>query len=144
MEHIIYNSEDEDSEFTFRDEFANLNKELDKWILVIADLGLWNGRKSGWRISKAKNLQVILTFAQGDFYKVFYDSETDDVKADDVHHDGTNHYTFRGIKNNTDIGSLLTKIYLGEHTQADIDKYTVPLGQCVRKIYGWKKDIKKK
>ena len=40
----------EELERNFDDERANLNIPLDGDILVIADLGLWNGRRQGYKI----------------------------------------------------------------------------------------------
>lgn len=147
MEYIIYNSESKTSEYDFDDENANLDIELDNGfntIICIADLGLWDGRKSGYKMLSGNKVNQILSQAQGDFYKVAYDSETDDVKATDIHHDGTNYYTFREVRKNKDISILQNLIYNGKATQADIDKFTKPLGKYVRKVYGWKKDKKNK
>lgn len=147
MEHIIYDSESETSERDFDDENVNLDIELDNGfntIICIADLGLWSGRKSGYKMLAGNKVNQVLSQAQGDYYKVVYDSETDDVKATDTHHDGTNYYTFRELKRNMDITILQDLIYYGKATQADIDKFTKPLGKYVRKVYGWKKDRKSK
>ena len=147
MEHTIYDSESETAEYDYADEQANLDVELDGGfgcIICIADLGLWDGRKRGYRMIRGKTVNQILTVQQGDYFKVFYDSETDDVKAVDTHHDGTNHYTFREVRKNKDISILQDLIYNGKATQADIDKFTKPLGKYVRKVYGWKKDRKNK
>ena len=42
----------EELERNFDDERANLNIPLDGRVIAIADLGLWNGRKQGYRILK--------------------------------------------------------------------------------------------
>lgn len=145
MEHTIYNSESKTSESDFTDEQTNLDVELDGGdycIICIADLGLWYGRRPGYKMLPGNKVNQVLSQAEGDYYKVVYDSETDDVKATDIHHDGTNHYTFREVRKNKDISTLKTLIYNGKATQADIDKFTKPLGKYVRKVYGWKKDKK--
>jgi hypothetical protein len=142
MEHIIYDSESETSEYDFDDESANLDIELDNGyntIICIADLGLWDGRKSGYKMLAGNKVNQVLSQAQGEYYKVVYDSETDDVKATDIHHDGTNYYIFRELKKNMDITILQDLIYYGKATQADINKFTKPIGKYVRKVYGWKK-----
>lgn len=36
----------------YEDECANLNLDLGAELVVIADLGLWNGRQTGYRESK--------------------------------------------------------------------------------------------
>ena len=51
----------------FDDEYKyNLNKTLSNRILCIADLGLWHGRKTGYKLLN-DNLNEILTAAQGDY-----------------------------------------------------------------------------
>ena len=85
------------SEIHFQDEENNLNKELNNDILVIASIGKWNGRVNGYRVISG-NLQNILYQACGDYYHVYYDGYN--ILAKDCHHDGTNYYTFRVIKDN--------------------------------------------
>lgn len=139
-EHIIYDSVKKDSDIRFEDEGTNLDMELDGNILVIADLGLWNGRRRGYKIL-GTNLRDILFAAQGDCYRVYFDSTDGEVKADDVHHDGTNHYLFREIRRGVHDHAVLTGgICGGTYAQRDIDRYTKSLGKRVRRIYGWRKD----
>ena len=112
----------------------NLNKTLPNRILCIADLGLWQGRKTGYKLL-GDNLNEILTVAQGDYYKVYYDGYN--VRAEDNHHDGTNYYTFRVIKDNVNIDNLLNKLYNGTATNNDINNYTKSLKSEIKSIYGW-------
>ena len=121
--------QDFDAEYNY-----NLNKTLSNNILVIANLGLWNGRKTGYKML-GNNLNEILTVAQGDYYKVYYDGYN--IKAEDCHHDGTNYYTFRVIKDNVNIDNLLDKLYNGTATNNDINNYTKSLRDEVKQIYGW-------
>ena len=136
----IYDSDSEDSDIWFHDEMANLDIPLGRDMVVIADLGLWNGRHSGYRLIHNANVKYVLRQAQGDFYKVEWDADTDDVVAEDVHHDGTNYYTFRLAKANVNLDKLCDLIYRGVATQEDIDRYTMPIGKYVRKVYGWKRN----
>lgn len=122
------------AEMDFESEEENLNKPLENNILIIADLGLWNGRKSGYKIIK-NNLKEILYSATGDYYHLYYDGFN--VCARDSHHDGVNYYTFREIKSGVNIDNLLDKIYSGIATQADINRYTKSLRPYVKQIYGW-------
>lgn len=147
MEHIIYDSEKDTEGFDFEDEQANLDVELDGGygcMIVIADLGLWDGRHKGYRMIAGLTVNVALGVFQGDSYKLVYDSDTDDVKGVDSHHDGTNYYTFREVRKGKDISELQDLIYSEKATQEDIDKYTKPLGKYVRRVYGWKKTKPKK
>jgi len=122
------------SQIDFEDEEGNLNLELPHKIICIANLGLWNGKHTGYKIL-GYNLKEILYQAQGDYYKVYYDGYN--IKATDIHHDGTNHYTFRMIKPNMNIELLLTKLYNGTAQATDINNYTTSLRKYAKEIYGW-------
>jgi hypothetical protein len=131
----IYNERDFLAQMDFDDECVNLNKELSNKILCIASLGLWYGNRTGYKILD-NNLKSILYQAQGDYYHVYYDGYN--VVAKDCHHDGTNYYTFRLIKDNVNIDNLLNKLYSGTATNNDINNYTKSLRDTVKRIYGWR------
>lgn len=139
MKHMIYDSDTDTDGFTFTGESANLaTKKTKRNIIVIADLGLWDGRHMGYKVLSAGSLSKILSVTQGDSFKLYYDDETDNVVMEDSHHDGTNVYTFREARAKVDYDGLLDLIYFEKATEDDIDKYTTALGKYVRKIYGWK------
>ena len=117
----------------YDDEKINLNKILDGNIICIANLGLWNGKKSGYKIL-SDNLNNIFDVCE-DYNEFFIDNY--DVKAKCTHHDGTNYYTFREIKQDVNIDILTDKIYNGNFTQKDITRYTKSLKPYLKKIYGW-------
>lgn len=120
------------------DERVNLNIQLSQPILVIADLGLWTGRHSGYREILSGNIRDCL-YSEYD-YTTWYVDKDGDLRCDDVHHDGTNHYLYRVFKDSaTDEQreDLLDKIYCGIATQADIDRVTRRLGDEIGKVYGW-------
>ena len=98
------------------DERVNLNIQLSQPIIVIGDLGRWNGRVAG------------------------YVDKYGDLRADAVHHDGTNHYLYRVFKDGvTDmqIENLQDKIYNGKATRADITRVTKRLGDDIAGVYGF-------
>lgn len=139
MKHMIYDSDTDTEGFTFTGERANLaTKNTKRDIIVIADLGLWDGRHMGYKVLSEGSLSKILSVSQGDSFKLYYDDETDNVVMEDSHHDGTNVYTFREARAKVDYDGLLDLIYFEKATDEDIDKYTTSLGKYVRKIYGWK------
>lgn len=118
------------------DERANLSKEIDGRILVIADLGLWDGRKSGYRIL-SKDISSILSCAEGDLIEWY--ALNHNVRAIDTHHDGTNNYLFRVIREDRNINNLLEDIYSGVAVSRDkINYYTKSLYPYVANIYGWR------
>ena len=120
------------------DERANLNIQLPEEILVIADLGLWNGRPMGYKEIPSGNIKDCL-YSDTD-YTEWYVDKYGDLRADAIHHDGTNHYLYRVYKDSateTQRENLKEKIYCGKATRADITRVTRRLGDEIGKVYGW-------
>lgn len=118
------------------DERMNLNKVVEGRILVIADLGLWNGRKSAFKIVESGNIKDILGFTYdcAEFYGDGYN-----IRGTEVHHDGTNHYLYRVIREDRNIVNLLNDIWDGkEITSKKLNYYTKSLYKDVAKVYGWR------
>lgn len=120
------------------DERANLNIQLSQPILVIADLGLWNGRRSGYREIPSGKISDCL-YTEMD-YAEWYIDKNGDLKCDAIHHDGTNHYLYRVYKDNvsdTQIENLKAKLYEGTATRSDITRITRRLGDDIANVYGF-------
>ena len=131
----IYEEANFEVEMNFNDEIDNLNKTLNGRVICIANLGLWHGRVSGYAICD-NNLNTVMRQAQGDYYRVMYNGN--DIVAEDCHHDGTNYYTFRELREDTNYEVLLNKLYSGEEvSQKLINRYTKSLKPYVKKVYGW-------
>lgn len=147
MERVIYTSdidyanltEEEISDlenYAFDDELTNLKVETEGQILAIADLGLWNGRKQGYYLSKNKMLSDIMTIGNEDITTLYYDGHN--VRKTSTHHDGTNHILFREVKPSVNIDKFVDKIYNGEYISNNtLNYYTRSLKRYVKKIYGW-------
>jgi hypothetical protein len=139
--HMIYDSEwinqnkNCDYDFYFDDEVFNLSKELENKILVIGELHLWDGIRSGFTIINSQNLNEIMYVGHSEIKKIYVKGR--DIIMEDSHHDGTNIYTFRLIKDMDKIHNLTDKIYNNNFSSRDISRYTKSLGNIVRKIYGW-------
>ncbi len=121
------------------DERVNLNIQLSQPILVIADLGRWNGRFSGYREIESGNIKDCL-YSEMDYNTWFVD-KYGDLRCDAVHHDGTNHYLYRVYKSGVSeaqIDRLKDKIYNGTATRQDITRVTKRIGDDIAKVYGWK------
>lgn len=117
------------------DERENLNQFVDGRILVIADLGLWNGRRQGYKIL-SNNIKDIL-YTDSDCVEWY--SNDKDIRATMVHHDGTNFLTYRVIKEDRNIDHLLDAIYNGKSiSRQKLGYYTKSLYPYVAKIYGWR------
>lgn len=118
------------------DERMNLDKVVEGRILVIADLGLWNGRRSAYKIVESGNIKDILGFTYdcAEFYGDGYN-----IRGTEVHHDGTNHYLYRVIREDRNIVNLLNDIWDGkEFTMKKLNYYTKSLYKDVAKVYGWR------
>ena len=120
------------------DERMNLNIQVGSPILVIGDLGLWNGRFSGYREIASGNIRDCL-YSNYD-YATWYVDKDGDFRCDDVHHDGTTDYLYRAFRDGVSedqMHDLEDKIYLGTATHEDIERITRRLGDEIGKVYGW-------
>ena len=120
------------------DERINLNIQLSRPILIIADLGRWNGRFSGFKEIVSGNIRDCL-YSDTE-YSTWYVDRLGDLRCDAIHHDGTNHYLYRVYKPGAtaaQIDRLKEKIYDGVATRADIIRITQRLGDDIGKVYGW-------
>lgn len=129
---------EEANDMRLDDERENLNIQLNDDILVIANLGLWNGRHSGYKVLSSGNIKDCL-YSNAD-YNTWYLDDRGDLCCDAVHHDGTNYYTYREWKpgvSEVQKENLLDKIYYGKATRRDITRVTRRLGDDIARVYGW-------
>ena len=120
------------------DERRNLDIQFSQPIIVIGDLGRWNGRVTGYKMIDSGNITDCL-YSDTD-YTEWYVDKYGDLRADAVHHDGTNHYLYRVFKDgvtDTQIENLQDKIYNGKATRADITRVTKRLGDDIAGVYGF-------
>ena len=133
-ENNLWNYIYEELDHYIDDERMNLDVTTDGRILVIADLGLWYGRRQGYRILDG-NVKNILS-ADVDYVEWYSDGYN--IKATATHHDGTNYYEYRVIREDRNIQNLLDAIYNGEEiTRKKLNYYTRSLEPYVRRVYGW-------
>ncbi len=122
------------------DERINLNIQLNRPILIIADLGLWHGRRMGYREIASGNIRDCLYSGRDIEYATWYVDKLGDLRCDAIHHDGTNHYLYRTYKDGareSQIDLLKEKLYRGTATRADITRVTRRLGDEIGRVYGW-------
>ena len=125
----------QDIDFSFDAEKCNLNKELNGRILVIADIGLWDGRRTGYKIL-GNNLNEILTTGIGCDEKEIY-CDAYNVYAQGYHHDGRNYVEFREIREDRNIENLTHKLYSRQPvSRREINYYTKSLRPYVKEVYG--------
>ena len=122
------------------DERANLNIQLDQPILIIADLGLWQGRRMGSKEIASGNIRDCLFSDRDTDYSTWYVDKLGDLRCDAIHHDGTNFLLYRTYKDGvseSQIDRLKEKLYCGTATRADITRITRRLGDEIGRVYGW-------
>ena len=125
----------EDIDLFFRDEIENLDKKLDGRVIAIADLGLWDGRRQGYKIL-GNNLNEVVSSTMGcDEKEVYCDAWN--VRAVGYHHDGRNYVLYRELREDRNIDNFLEKIYNNETiSSSTLNYYTKSLRPYVQKIYG--------
>lgn len=124
----------------FHDEQLNLNIPTEGRIIAIADLGLWNGRRSGYKLKNDHNIRACLSFDADCGYGEWWVDSHNNLRSRQTHHDGTNFLLYREVKPETtsdQLDNLCGKIYQGKATSRDITKYTRSLGKRVKNVYGW-------
>ena len=135
----------EENDEMLETERLNFDIQYNQPIIIIGDLGFWNGRTNGYKDVSSGNIKDCL-YSDTDMTEWFLD-EKGDLRADAAHHDGTNHYLYRVFKENVtneQIEDFKEKIYDGSFTKEDIEKYTHRLGDDIAKVYGIKLPTQKK
>ena len=118
------------------DERANLDKVVDGRILVIGDIGRWDGRVSGYKIIDSGNIKDIL-YSECDYVEWYGDGYN--IRSVGIHHDGRNYSEYRVIREDRNIENLLDDIYDGkEISRSKLNYYTRSLYPYVAKVYGWR------
>ena len=122
---VIYDDNESDyEELSFIKD--DLNIRTNSMIIAIADLGLWNGRKQGYKLL-GENVKNIFDVYE-DINKYYCDGK--DIRAVCTHHDGTNYILFREFKDisQKQIYNFLRKITSNQPlTYQQLHKYTSSL-----------------
>ena len=144
MNNIIWSNWDTEADDPDRlteyleDERANLDIKLDGMIVVIADLGLWNCRRFGYKIISSGNIKDCL-YDDCDYITWYCDDYN--FRAVATHHDGINRYLYRVFRDNVSgiqIGNFLHKLVRGEVNDRMIRRYTKSIRPEIAKVYGWR------
>lgn len=117
------------------DEKCNLDIDC-RQVVCIADVGRWDGRRKGFRFL-GMNVNSIFLDDECD-YHTFY-SDGDEVRCDASHHDGTNHYLFRQLKDGVgryEFQEAFCSAKIGSLDEI-VEKYTDSLAPIVNNVYGW-------
>ena len=116
------------------DERENLDKELGRPIIIFGSIHLWNGTRDGYKILKGENLNDCLDGTCGDCVRDY--GENHEFKCTDAHHDGTNIYTYRLLKKDFTTEDF-EEYAFNKSVKEAVEKFTEPMGDYVREIYGW-------
>ena len=122
-----------------------LDIPLSRPILMIADIGRWNGRFNGYKEISSGNVRDC--FCSDTDLVEWYLDQYGDLRADAIHHDGTNYYLYRVYKDEaTDEqkDKLKYKIVSGTATWTDIEEVTDRLGDRIAEVYGFTDSIYQK
>lgn len=120
------------------DERLNLRKHADGEIVIIADLGRWNGRFSGYKELHSDLISDCLS--TGCDYAKWYVDALGDLRCSAAHHDGCDYYLYRQWRpglSRTQKENFLQKIYDSKVTRRDINRYTKRIGDIVANVYGF-------
>lgn len=132
----IYSSES--NEIAYHDLLQFFNIDVGADIVVIGDLGLWNGRRIGYK--ELNNPTYSMCFESGVNGSAecewLVDNVTKDLCAKVSHHDGTNYYLYRKFKDISDVqrANFLNKIYEGTVTRGNITRLTSPIGKDILEL----------
>lgn len=132
------NTEDYEDWVDLNDERMNLNIPLNSKIICIADIGLWDGRRHGYKMM-GTNLNSLLQFMDSCDYAEFF-CDNYDVRGRQSHHDGTHFLLYRQLKptlSEQQLENFLDKLYYGTLKKGDISRYTLSLRPFVARVYGW-------
>lgn len=121
------------------DERRNLDIQVGTPIIVIADIGRWDGRHTGYREISSGCIRDCLE-SQLDSATWYVDGKGD-FRMDGYHHDGRNYYLYRkyreGISEEA-IEDFKGKILDHTLTAEDIDRVTARLGDDIADVYGFR------
>ena len=124
------------------DERCNLDINVGSEIIVIGDIGLWDGRVRGYKIIKSGNIRDCLYDEECDFCDWYCDGY--DMRFTGAHHDGRNYYLYRKWKDGLtecQKDNFLADMYQGSATHKDILRYTRSIRPYISAVYGWGKSI---
>lgn len=117
---------------------SELNIKLKNPIIMIANLGLWNGRHSGYKLINSGNIKDCF-YSSCDYAEWSVDGYGNLV-SEQSHHDGTNYLVYRVFKDGLSekqIDNFLEKIYHNAFSRRDISRYTRKIGPEIGKVFGW-------
>jgi hypothetical protein len=132
-ENITYERYYDDCDINLDDERANLDVEVDGYIVVFGNIGTWRGNVQGAAVI-GTNVRDIL-HSECDYCTWYCDLHN--VRFEGAHHDGNNYYLYRVAQSKDAAERLAYKIADGEITEEQFRKATKSLRPYVAKVYGF-------
>lgn len=118
------------------DEKANLDIEVNGYIIAFANIGLWDGKHIGYKEIGTNVSEILDHFYGGEECEWFADKYN--VRARSSHHDGTNSMVFRYVETEEKRDRICDDIYNGCITdEKQFFKRTKSIRPFVAKTYGW-------
>lgn len=139
-EEKFYDLMNEVNNHYFDDERCNLNLPTEGRIIEIADVGLWDGRRVGYKLLNEHNIRACLNLKRGCEYGEWWVDSHNNLRSSQTHHDATHYILYREIKpeiSSDQLDNFCWKLYNGKATSKDITRYTRSLGKRVKNVYGW-------
>lgn len=137
-EEELYDELNEDNNIYLDDLRSELDIDLPRPIIILGDIGRWDGRYHGYKMVDSGNIRDCFHF------------ETDemtwgldcggDLVAKGADHDGTSFYRYRAFKKSCtdeDIEDFQEKLHFRKCSEDDVEKYTFRLGDAIAKVYGF-------
>lgn len=121
------------------DERLNLDIPLENRVIIIAELGLWDGKRNAYKEIAPRTIGGCL-IEHEDFCRWYVDGRND-LCCNATHHDGTNHYMYREWKpglSQKQKDNFYKKILQGKADRDCINNYTRSIGKRICDVYGWK------
>lgn len=135
---MSYEDANELNEIYLNDERANLDIETNQMIICIGDIGLWNGRRSGYKLLGNNVKNILQPHMDCTSENHWYD-DGKDICHDEAHHDGTCYYKYRLLKGATreEQEYNAEKLFSKPLTSQRVGKFTTSLRPLVSNVYGW-------
>ena len=134
----LYDEIIEANDIDFEDLRLKLDIVLSRPIIILGDIGRWDGRCHGYKMVDCGNVKDCFRFETDEM--TWGIDCNGDLVAKGTDHDGTSFYRYRAFKescSDDDIEDFQDILYYGKCTEGDIEKYTVRLGDAIAKIYGF-------
>ncbi len=117
-----------------------LSMKLGMPIFVVAELGLWDGIHMAYKEIDSGQLADCFEPNRDTLSIRWFVDDKGDLRCDDMHHDGVNHYLYRVIRRDvpqSEIEYLKNVICDGTAFRSEIERCTERLGDAISAIYGF-------